>query len=83
MAEHPSPHSTFVEMEAPDVATPNWPPVYRPAPQESDAPTFCHTPTQFSRMVEPGPHVQFVSTPLGGSTPNQPVPRESRPPEPM
>lgn len=83
MAEHLSTHSTFVEMEAPDVATPNWPPVPRPTPQESYVPTFCHTPIHFSRIVQPGPHVQFVSPPLGGSTPTQPFSWEPKSPEPM
>lgn len=83
MAEQPPPHSTFVKMDVPDVATPNWPPVHRQAPQESYVPTFCHTPTQFSRIAQPGAHVQFASPPLGGSTPAQSFPQEQKNPEPM
>ncbi|KAI2658617.1 hypothetical protein H4Q32_016718 [Labeo rohita] len=51
MAEQASPHSTFVEMEVPEVATPNWPPVHRQAPQESYVPTVCQTPSQFIPIV--------------------------------
>jgi len=78
MAEHPSPSSTFVEMEALDVATPMWAPVRHQAPQESYVPTFCHTPTQFNRIAQTGAHVQFASPPLGGSTPAQSFPWEQK-----
>lgn len=83
MAEQPPQHSTFVDMDVPDVATPNWPPVHSQAPQESYVPTFCHTPTQFSRIVQPGAHVQFASPPLGGGTPAQRFPQEQKNPVPM
>ncbi|XP_073729489.1 uncharacterized protein [Misgurnus anguillicaudatus] len=63
-------HSTLVNMEVPDVATPPWPPVYRQAPS-TGVHTFCHTPTLFRGSAPPRAHVRFASPPLGGSTPAQ------------
>lgn len=83
MAEHLSSHSTFVEMEVPDVSTPNWPAVHSQNPQESYVPTFCHTPSQFRCIAQPGAHVQFAFPPVGGSTPAQNFPQEMKNPEPM
>ncbi|KAI2647714.1 Activity-regulated cytoskeleton-associated protein [Labeo rohita] len=68
-ATPPHSPSTFVEMETPDIETPNWPYALRPQPLP---PGSFRTPLHFSPS-QASTHVRFVSPTPAGSTPIQPL----------
>lgn len=72
MATSPSPQSTFVEIEAPDVATPNWPISSYPPPLRGPRPyTTLPDTANLSSTIYPRTHVQTSTSVLAGSPPVQ------------